>query len=78
MQACVSSRHATRHFKLEIKMSSISLTIPQKAAEATQAPEKPSHIGFGVGVAIVLTLLAILSVATGVAPIVDPTVFPLP
>jgi hypothetical protein len=71
----VSSRHATRHFKLEIKMSPISLTIPQQAA---RAPEKPSHIGFGVGVAIVLTLLAILSVATGVAPTVDPTIFLAP
>lgn len=59
-------------------MSSISLTIPQEAAEAAQAPEKPSHIGFGVGAAILLTLLAILSVAAGVAPIVDPTGFPLP
>jgi hypothetical protein len=56
-------------------MSPISLTIPQQAVRAL---EKPSHIGFGVGVAIVLTLLAILSIATGVTPTVDPTVFPLP
>jgi hypothetical protein len=55
-------------------MSPISLTIPQEVAQT----EKPSHIGFGVGVAIVLTLLAILSIATGVAPIVDPAIFPAP
>jgi hypothetical protein len=61
--------------KLEIKMSPTSLTTAQGAA---QAREKRSNLSFGVGVAIVLILLAILSVATGVAPIVDPVAFPAP
>jgi hypothetical protein len=77
----------TRHvdFKLEIKMSPTLLKIPheatqtrKKAYEAAQAREKPSNISFSVCVMIVLTLLAILSVATGVAPTVDPVVFPAP
>jgi hypothetical protein len=63
---------ATGHFKLEIKMSSISLAIPH---EATQSRDRRSNVIFGVSVAIVLILLAILSVATGVAPTVDPVAF---
>jgi hypothetical protein len=54
-------------------MSRISLAIQHEAARTL---EKPSNVSFGVCVAIVLTVLAILSVATGVAPIVDPVVFP--
>jgi len=53
-------------------MSPISLTTAQGAA---QAREKRSNAIFGVSVAIVLILLAILSVATGVAPTVDPVAF---
>jgi hypothetical protein len=37
-----------------------------------------SEILFGVGVAIVLVLLAILSVASGVGPNVDPNMWPAP
>jgi hypothetical protein len=56
-------------------MSTISLSVPHEAA---QAPQKPSNVSFGVCAAIVLTLLAILSIATGVAPTVDPVAFPAP
>ena len=53
-------------------MSQISLSIPYVAAKAL---EKPSNDSFGVCVVIMLTVLAVLSVATAVAPIVDPVVF---
>jgi len=56
-------------------MSTISLAIPH---EATQALGKRSSVSFGVCVVIALSLLAILSIATGVTPIVDPVVFPTP
>jgi hypothetical protein len=37
-----------------------------------------SDLTFGIGVAIVLTLLAILSIASGVAPNADPSIWPAP
>jgi hypothetical protein len=37
-----------------------------------------SEIGFGVWASIILIGLAIVSVALGVAPVVDPTIFPAP
>jgi hypothetical protein len=57
------------------RMSMITSIIPHKA---DQAREKLSNVGFGAGVVIVLTLLAMLFVTTGVAPTVDPLVFPAP
>ena len=56
-------------------MSPISLTAAQGAA---QARERRSNVSFGVGVAIVLILLGILSIATGVASTVDPVAFLAP
>ncbi len=56
-------------------MSTISLKIPHKAA---QAPEMPSNVSFGMCVAILLVLLAILSLANGIAPTADPVIFPAP
>jgi hypothetical protein len=67
--------YATSFLRMEIKMPEISLVIARKAAHA---PEKRANIIFGVGIAVVLTLLAILSVVTGVAPTVDPAIFPAP
>jgi hypothetical protein len=56
-------------------MSLITSTIPYNA---DRAHERLSNVSFGVCVVVILTLLAILSVATGVAPTVDPLVFPAP
>ncbi len=56
-------------------MSPISLTTAQGAS---QAREKRSNVSFGLGVAIMLILLAILSIATGVALTVDPVAFLAP
>ncbi len=56
-------------------MSTISLAIPHEAA---QALGKLSSVNFGMCVVIALSLLAILSIAMGVAPIVDPVAFPTP
>jgi hypothetical protein len=67
---------ARRRFQAgDQKMSLITSTIPHIAAEVRG---KPLNVSFGVCAVIVLTLLAILSVATGVAPIVDPVTFPMP
>ena len=43
-----------------------------------QDRQNSSEIGFGVWASIVLIGLAIVSVALGVAPVVDPTIFPAP
>jgi hypothetical protein len=40
--------------------------------------ESPSGIAFFVGMVVVLVLLAIVSIATGLAPVSDPIVFPPP
>jgi hypothetical protein len=72
MQAYVSSRRRDRSFQTGDQNVLNSLAIPH---EATQSRDRRSNVIFGVSVAIVPILLAILSVATGVAPTVDPVAF---
>jgi hypothetical protein len=55
-------------------MSLLSSTIKQLPRER----KNPSDLAFGVGATIILIGLAILSVALGVPPTVDPAVFPNP
>jgi hypothetical protein len=43
-----------------------------------QDRQKSCEIDFGVWASIVLIGFAIVSVALGVAPVVDPTIFPAP
>jgi hypothetical protein len=43
-----------------------------------QDRKNSSEIDFGVWASIVLIGLAIVSVASGVVPVVDPTIFPAP
>jgi hypothetical protein len=43
-----------------------------------QGRQNSSEIDFGIWASIVLIGLAIVSVASGVAPVVDPTIFPAP
>jgi hypothetical protein len=43
---------------------------------AMHARRSSSDIVFGVWASIVLTGLALISVALGIAPVVDPTLFP--
>ena len=73
---CLPSLMRDVYSKLEHqRMSLITSTIPYNA---DRAHERLSNVSFGVGVAIVLILLAILSIATGVALTVDPVAFPTP
>jgi hypothetical protein len=56
-------------------MSVISLAIPRHVA---QVRENSSNGRFGIGATVILTILAILAIASGISPVVDPTVFPTP
>jgi hypothetical protein len=66
-----------RRNRLEIDMTLFSSTILSRRVPM-QGRQNSSEIDFGIWASIVLIGLAIVSVASGVAPVVDPTIFPAP
>jgi len=66
-----------RRNRLEIDMTLFSSTILSWRVPM-QGRQNSSEIDFGIWASIVLIGLAIVSVASGVAPVVDPTIFPAP
>jgi hypothetical protein len=59
---------------MEIDMPVALPTVPRDALR----DNSNSTLAFHLGIAVVLLLLAILSIAAGVAPTVDPVAFPMP